>query len=309
MKDLWCPPKGSSEDAGLFILRAVISGGGYYKVLEYAAADLRDRIIQMEEMSKRVRVSILNMIYQSKSPHIGPSFSIVEILIALYFDAMNISPHHYWDSQRDRFILSKGHACPALYAVLAERGFIDSDVIKKFAINDGLLEQHPKRDLSRGIEVSTGSLGHGLSISVGMALTGRVDCNPFNIYILLGDGELNEGSVWEAIMFAGHHCLNNIIAIVDYNKMQALGFTKDIIDLEPLAEKWKCFNWSVQQINGHNFEEIINALNSLSSDKPNCIILDTVKGKGVSFMENELLWHYRCPDEGEYYKALQELEA
>lgn len=182
-------------------------------------------------LSKKIRKSILDLIYKTKSPHIGPSFSIVEILVALYFKVLNVSPDNASNHNRDRFILSKGHACPALYAVLAERGFISKDDLDGFATNDGILEQHPNIDLDKGIEVSTGSLGHGLSIGTGMALAGKVDKKQYRVYVLLSDGELNEGSVWEAIMFAGHHKLSNLIAFVDYNKIQALGCTRDIIDL------------------------------------------------------------------------------
>ena len=257
--------------------------------------------------SLNVRKTILDIIYKTKSPHIGSSFSIVEILVALYFHQLNISSDAPLNPDRDRFILSKGHACATLYAVLAERGFISKDDLNGFAVNDGVLEQHPNIDLTKGIEVSTGSLGHGLSIGTGMALAGKVDNKQHKIYVLLSDGELNEGSVWEAVMFAGHHKLNNLTAIIDHNKIQALGCTRDIINLEPIGEKWGCFGWNVQEINGHNFKQIFNALNSLSLTQPNVIILHTIKGKGVSFMENELLWHYRAPDEKEYELALKEL--
>jgi len=258
-------------------------------------------------IARSIRKSVLNLIYQTKSPHIGPSFSIVEILVALYFNHLNTSPENSSDPDRDRFILSKGHACAALYAVLAERGFFNNSDLDGFAKNSGTLEQHPKIDLSRGIEVSTGSLGHGLSIGAGMAISGKVDNRQYKVYALLSDGELNEGSVWEAIMFAGHHKLNNLVALVDCNKIQALGYTKDIIDLEPLEEKWKSFGWHVQAIDGHDFLQILNSLEQLSSELPNVIILHTVKGKGVSFMENQLLWHYRAPDDEEYQLALEEL--
>jgi transketolase len=259
-------------------------------------------------LSRKARESVLNLIYRTKSPHIGSSFSVIEILVSLYFHQLNISPEDPFNPTRDRFILSKGHACPALYAVLAERGFINKDELEGFAINNGLLEQHPTIDLDKGIEASTGSLGHGLSIGIGMALAGKIDKNKYNVYVLTSDGELNEGSVWEAIMFAGHHKLTNIIVLIDYNKMQALGCTRDIIDLEPLGKKWESFAWDVQEVDGHDFKEIFNAMNSLSPKKPNVIILHTVKGKGVSFMENQLLWHYRTPNEEEFKLALEELK-
>ena len=263
--------------------------------------------MQYEVVSNKIRKIILDIIFKTKSPHIGPSFSVVEILVALYFGHLNISADDLLNPDRDRFILGKGHACATLYAVLAEKGFITKDDLDGFAINDGILEQHPNMDLSKGIELSTGSLGHGLSVGTGMALAGKIDNKPYNIYVLLGDGELNEGSVWEAVMFAGHHKLNNLTAIVDHNKIQALGCTRDIINLEPLGEKWECFGWNVLDIDGHNYEQIFDALNSLSLTQPNVIILHTIKGKGISFMEDTLLWHYRAPDEKEYELALKEL--
>ena len=257
--------------------------------------------------AKEVRRIILDMIYKTKSPHIGSSLSIVEILVALYFKILNVSANKPLNPNRDRFILSKGHGCPALYAVLYEGGFLNKFDIEGFAVNDGKLEQHPKMNLKKGIEISTGSLGHGLPIGAGIALAGKIDKNQYKVYVLLSDGELNEGSVWEAIMFSGHHKLNNLIAFVDYNKIQALGFTKNIIDLNPLTEKWNSFGWYVQEIDGHNFDQIFKALNSLSSELPNVIILHTIKGKGISFMENKLLWHYRAPNDKEYKLALTEL--
>jgi transketolase len=255
----------------------------------------------------KLRRKTLEIICKTKSPHIGPSFSIVEILVALYYKFLRVSPYNLSDPDRDRFILSKGHACATLYAVLSEKGFISENDLEGFAQNGGTLEQHPNFDLEKGIEVSTGSLGHGLSVGAGMALAGKVDRKKYRICVLLSDGELNEGSVWEAIMFASHHHLNKLIAIVDRNGMQALGNTKDIIDLDPMGKKWESFGWHTQEVDGHDLGEIFKALNNLSSDRPNVIILNTMKGKGVSFMENELLWHYRCPNDGEYERAVKEL--
>lgn len=261
----------------------------------------------LEAISESIRRRVLTSIYETKSPHIGSSFSAVEILVALFFKALNISPQTTDDPNRDRFILSKGHACPALYAVLTERGYFTEDELRGFAINGGKLEQHPNIDLPRGVELSSGSLGHGLPIGAGMALAGRIDERGYRVCVLLSDGELNEGSVWEAVMFAGHHRLANLIALVDANGMQALGYTKDVINLEPIGNKWGEFGWHAQVIDGHSVAEILEALESLSADKPNVIVLNTVKGKGVSFMENNLLWHYRAPDDEEYRLALEEL--
>ncbi len=243
------------------------------------------------ELSRKVRRSVLEMIHRTKSPHIASSFSCVELLVALYFKTLNISPENPFNPDRDRFILSKGHACAALYAVLKERGFLSENDLKGFAVNGGILEHHSKMNVEQGIETSSGSLGHGLSLGVGMAIAAKNDKRNNKIYVLMSDGDLNEGSTWEAIMFASHHGLNNLVAIVDANKMQALGFTKDVIDLNPLNQKWTSFGWGVRDINGHDFHEIFEAFHTLPylKDSPNVIIANTVKGKGVSFMENNLL--------------------
>jgi transketolase len=231
----------------------------------------------------------------------------VEILVALYFKIMKISKTTLSSSRRDRFILSKGHACPALYAVLAEKGFLNKRDLDEFAVNGGIFQQHPDRDLARGIEFSTGSLGHGLSVAAGVALDIRVRALKHRVFTLMGDGELNEGAVWEAAIFASQHKLANLIAIVDHNKMQAMGHTKDIVDLEPLKGKWEAFGWYVQDIDGHDFAAIFKSFGRLSKSRPNLIVMHTMKGKGVSFMENDILWHYRYPRDEEYTNALKEL--
>ena len=265
---------------------------------------------EYEKIAKKIRREILEMIYRTKSPHIGCSFSMVEILVALYFKVLSIDPKNPDNPNRDRFILSKGHGCPALYPVLSERGFFNKELLKKFAVDGGVLEGHPTRDISRGIEISSGSVGHGLSIGAGMALAGKYDKKNYRIFVFLGDGELDEGPNWEAIMFAAHHQLDNLVAIIDRNQLQILGTTSEVLDLEPLNEKWSSFGWAVREIDGHNFKEIFNALENIpfQSGKPSCIIAHTIKGKGVSFMENELRWHDKYPDDEEYKKALAELE-
>lgn len=265
------------------------------------------RVESPEAIAKRVRRVVLRMVHETGSPHIGSAFSCVEALVALFDRAMNVSPDATDDPGRDRFIMSKGHACAALYAVLAEFGFCTDDDVCGFAADDGVFEEHPSMDTARGIEVTTGSLGHGLSIGAGMALAGAIDGAPYRVFVLMSDGELNEGSVWEAVMFAAQHRLANLVALVDANGMQALGHTRDIIDLEPIAEKWRAFGWHVIESDGHDFDSIGGALSSLSPDRPNVIVLKTVKGKGVSFMEDDILWHYRAPDEREYELALEEL--
>lgn len=267
------------------------------------------KIKEYEKIANNIRKQILSMLYKTKSPHIGSSFSCVETLVALYYNIMSISPENVNNPCRDRFIFSKGHACPALYSVLSEKGFIKKDVFAGFAVDGGTLEHHPTINCKWGIEFSSGSLGHGLSVAAGMAYAAKKDNKKYKIYALLSDGELNEGSTWEPIMFSAQHKLNNLVTIVDYNKMQALGFTKDIIDLDPLAKKWELFGWEAKEVDGHSFEQIIDAFETFDykSYKPKVIIAHTIKGKGVSFMENNLLWHYRPPNKEEYEKAIKEL--
>ncbi len=235
--------------------------------------------------------------------------SIVELLLVLYHGVMRVDPKDPDRPDRDRFILSKGHGCAALYAVLAERSFFPEEWLKTFYQDGSPLAGHIVHTVP-GVEVSTGSLGHGLPMACGMALVGKRDHKPYRVFALLSDGECDEGSNWEAALFAGHHNLDNLIVIVDYNKIQALGHTNEVLDLEPFADKWRAFGWSVREIDGHDVEEARSTLTEcpLSADHPSCIIAHTVKGKGVSFMENKLLWHYRCPDDDELQRALAELE-
>jgi len=269
----------------------------------------KPEIEEYVKLAKQIRKQTLDMVHRTGSGHIGTALSIVEILVALYFKCLNVYPEDPERTDRDRFILSKGHGCASLYATLTQKGFLSMEVLDGYALDGGTLEQHPTRDVNKGIEVSTGSLGHGLSIGCGMALSAKHDESKHRIFALMSDGEMDEGSVWEAVMFASHHKLDNLIAIVDYNKLQALGKTNEVLNLEPLAQKWDSFGWATQEIDGHNFEQIISTLGKIpfEQNKPSVIIAHTVKGKGISFMENKVLWHYRCPDEAEYTKALKEL--
>lgn len=264
---------------------------------------------EYQNLAKKIRKEILEIIYKTKSPHIGSSLSIVEILISLYFKFLNVSPQKKKDKERDIFILSKGHAALALYVVLAERGFMKRAVLKKFGVDNGLLEGHPTRNLEYGIEVSTGSLSHGLAIGAGMALARKRNDSKSRVFVLLSDGELQEGSVWETALFASHHKLDNLIAIVDYNKIQALDKLENIMNLEPLKKKWQAFGWQAKEINGHDFFQLEGVLNKIpfSSQRPSVVIANTKKGKGVSFMENNPLWHSKVPDEKEFKNALKEL--
>jgi transketolase len=246
------------------------------------------------------------MIHRAKSSHIGTNFSMAELLAVLYGKILNVKPQYPQWPERDRFILSKGHGCAALYAVLAECGFFPFDWLDTFYQNGSRLAGHATHSQVPGIEISTGSLGHGLSIATGMALAAKLDGKAYRVFCLLSDGECDEGSTWEPILFAAQHQLNNLIAIVDYNKIQSLGTVKEVINLEPFADKWEAFGWSVLEIDGHDLAQTETALSQVpfTPYKPNCIIAHTIKGKGVSFMENKLLWHYRSP-QGEEFEAAQ----
>lgn len=261
----------------------------------------------LKEIAKKVRRSILNMNHYSNASHSGSALSVVEILTVLYFKYLNVDPADPKKDERDRFILSKGHASTALYAVLAEKGFFDKSVLDKFYIDGGIIPGHLDMEAVPGIDCSAGSLGHGLSVGTGMAIAYKYKKSDSKVIVLISDGELNEGSIWEPLLLAPHLNLDNLTVIIDYNKIQSFGITNEVINLEPLDQKLKAFNWEVLEINGHDFEEIENALIT-KSDKPRLIIAHTVKGKGVSFMENKLEWHYRSPNKELLEQALAELK-
>jgi len=235
---------------------------------------------------------------------------MIDLLTVLYTKVLKVHPAKPDWPDRDRFILSKGHGCGSVYAVLAERGFFPMKWLDTFFQDGSHLMGHITHHGVPGVEASTGSLGHGLSIGCGMALAGKRDARDYRVFVMLSDGECDEGSTWEPALFAPHHRLDNLIAIVDYNKIQSLGRVEDVIDLEPLGDKWRAFGWAVQEIDGHDFQQIEDALLSIpfKSQQPSCIIAHTVKGKGVSFMENQLIWHYYSPDKEELAQALAELE-
>ena len=261
-------------------------------------------IKELELMSKKIRKHILKMTNYSKSPHIGAALSIVEILVTLYFQILKTDPSNI-SLNRDRFVLSKAHASAALYAILAEKGYFPKSYLDKYYVNNGILPGHLDRFSVPGIEFSAGSLGHGFSASIGMAL-GLKSSPPCNVFTLIGDGESNEGSIWEGAMLASHLSLNNLTAILDYNKIQSFGRTNDVINQEPIEKRWSSFGWNVIEVNGHSFEELLNAF-EVKTTKPKMIIAHTVKGKGVSFMENKLEWHYKSPNQEQYEMALKEL--
>ncbi len=267
-------------------------------------------MINSRELAKKIRLHCLNMTNHANSSHIGSMFSIVDILTVLYGRILNVDPKYPKKKDRDRFILSKGHAGAALYATLAECGFFNVKELDTYCDNESRLSGHVSHYVP-GVEVSTGSLGHGLSIGAGFAYFGKIYNLNHKVYVLLGDGECDEGMIWEAAMFASHHQLSNLIAIVDYNKIQSLGAIQEILTLEPFRMKWEAFGWNVVEVDGHNhneLKEVFSAIVSINTNKPSCIIAHTVKGKGVSFMENTVLWHYRSPQDEEYASAKKELE-
>jgi len=263
-----------------------------------------------KQLAKRIRIHALKMTNRGGSSHIGSALSIADILALLYGKVLNVDPDNPKDPNRDRFILSKGHAGAAVYAALAESGFFSLDKLKTHYQNGSDLCGHVSHKEIPGVELSTGSLGHGLSVGVGMALGARLNGHAHRVFVLLSDGECDEGSNWEAILFAAHHRLNNLIAIIDYNKIQSLGSVSETIALEPFADKWIIFGWAVREVDGHNHEQLLSAMTDLPVEigSPTVIIAHTIKGKGVSFMENTVLLHYRCPKGEEFEAALKELE-
>lgn len=262
----------------------------------------------LEEKCKWVRETTLKMIYEAGSGHPGGSLSEVEILVALYYKIMQVDSKNRSWKDRDRFVLSKGHCCPPLYAILADKGYFSIDELDKLRKYKSLLQGHPSI-ITPGIDTVSGSLGNGLSVGVGMAMAGRRQKRDYNVYVLLGDGELQEGCIWEAAMCAAHNKLNNIIAIVDYNKLQINGCVNDIVNLEPLTDKWESFGWDVCVVDGHDVYAIVDLLekNKCRKEKPLVIIASTIKGKGVSFMENNCIWHGNRISESELELALREI--
>lgn len=261
------------------------------------------------DLAKKIRLRVLNMLHAGQSSHIGSCYSVIDILSVLYSGVMRYDPKNpHWEN-RDRFILSKGHAAAAVYAVLAQQGFIAENLLNSYGKNGTPLQGHLSHRVL-GVEVSTGSLGHGLPIACGMALAGKRDNKNYHVYIVMSDGECDEGSVWEAALFAAQHQLTNLTAIIDYNKLQGFGRVQDVLDLEPFSDKWRSFRWKVEECDGHDHSALLKVVRSVSTSSscPNIVIAHTVKGKGVSFMEDKLAWHYRSPDETLLTAALKELE-
>lgn len=253
-----------------------------------------------------VRNKVLDMITSANKGHIGGAFSCTDIIVTIYYsNIFNFNPK---EKERDKFILSKGHSCPALYVVLADLGYFPFFELDTFCKNGTRLEGHPDINIP-GIDTTTGSLGQGLSVGSGMALSAKLDNKNFKTIVLIGDCECHEGSIWESVMFSGYHKLNNLIVILDHNKQCATDFEEDIINITPISDKWKSFNWNVITINGHSFDELLNCFNIVrNSQKPTIIIAETIKGKGVSFMEKELIWHHTVPKDDKIQIAKKELE-
>ena len=270
----------------------------------------KEIIKDLTHISLELRKSIVKTSHTAKIPHLGSCLSCLEILVCLYWNHLKIDPNNSNDPGRDKFILSKGHAAPALFHVLAHKGFFPTELLNEFGKSGSLFHEHPpKPGYIPGVEAATGSLGHGLPMALGMALGNQIKNIKSFTYSLLSDGECNEGSIWEAALLAGSLKIDSLIAIVDYNKWQATGRSKEIMRLEPLAKKWEDFGWDTQEIDGHNFEEIIKSLDKAkrNSGKPSIIIAHTIKGKGISFMEDDNNWHYRTPNLEELTAALSEL--
>ena len=266
--------------------------------------------IKLMKVANEIRKGALTAVYSAASGHPGGSLGIADILAYLYFEEMNVDPKNPKMENRDRFVLSKGHTSPALYATLAEKGFFPKEDLKTFRHKDSYLQGHPDMKNIPGVDMSTGSLGLGISAACGMALSAKISEKTYRVYSILGDGESEEGQVWEAAMFAAHYGLNNLCIFVDCNGLQIDGPVSEVMNPNPLDEKFKAFGWNVMVIDGHNFDEIDAAVKAAkSSDKPFAVICKTVKGKGVSYMENQCSWHGSAPNQEKYEIGMKDLES
>lgn len=267
-------------------------------------------VIELEKIATQIRKDVVTMVYEAGSGHPGGSLSSSDIITALYFHIMNLDPQNPQWPDRDRFVLSKGHCCPAYYAALAHRGYFPLKALHTLRKYGSLLQGHPDMLLTPGVDMTTGSLGNGLSLGMGMALSARYQHRNYMTYVLMGDGEIQEGMIWEAAMAASTYHLDNLIGIVDCNGLQINGWVNDIIREEPLADKWKAFGWNVIEINGNKMDEVLSGIHEALTMKgaPTVILARTIKGKGVSFMEDNKDWHGKAPNEMEYKQAMAELD-
>lgn len=265
--------------------------------------------MESKALALNIRRHAVRMTNLGKSSHVGAVLSMADILAVLYGAVMKKRPEDPRWPERDRFILSKGHAGAGVYAALAESGYFPVSDLSTHYANGSRLSGHVSHIGIPGVELSTGSLGHGLSVGAGMAYAAKLDSERHRVYVLLGDGECDEGSIWEAVLFAAHHRLSNLVAVVDYNKLQSLATVEETLRLEPFADKWRAFGWTVVEVEGHDHDALTTALDvdPVENSQPVCVIAHTVKGKGVSFMENSVLWHYRSPQGEEYQNAMMEL--
>ena len=264
----------------------------------------------LTEIARRIRREVVQMSHTARAPHLGSCLSCVDILVAAYWSVLDVDPTQPTADGRDRLILSKGHGAAALYATLAHRGFFPLEDLATFNQPGSNLPEQPSPGGAPGIEAATGSLGHGLSIGLGMALAARIKHLPYRVYVVLSDGECNEGSVWEAAMFAAANKLSNVVAIVDFNRWQATGRSEEIMAISPLAEKFAAFGWSACEVDGHDISALADTMKAAPNEpgKPTALIARTVKGKGISFMEDDNNWHYRIPNQEELQAALDELD-
>lgn len=263
---------------------------------------------ELSKVCRQVRRDIITMTANAGSGHPGGSLSAVELMTSAFFNHMRVDPSNPHDPDRDRFVLSKGHACPALYAALARRGFFDPKHLTTLRQYHSILQGHPDMNKTPGIDISSGSLGNGLAIGVGMAMSGRLHHQDYMTYVMLGDGEVQEGMVWEAAMAAHHHDLGNLVAIVDCNGVQINGWVNEIMTVEPLADKWRAFGWNVVEVNGHNMKDLLTVLHTAKTMRhPTVILMRTVKGRGVSFMEDDCKWHGNSPSDEELVQAILEI--
>jgi transketolase len=271
--------------------------------------DLEINVRELESIARKIRGRLVQMSHRAETPHLASSLSCVDILVAAYWGGLAIDPCQPYDPDRDRLILSKGHAATSLYAALALRKFIDEEMLDTYAQHGSCLAEHPSPNCVPGVEAGTGSLGHGLPLGVGMALAARIQEQSYRVCVVMSDGECNEGSVWEAAMLAPAQNLDRLVVVIDYNKWQATGRSNEVMALGPLKDKWAAFGWNACEVDGHDVQTLVQLLRDVpdGSGKPVAIIAHTVKGKGVSFMEDDNNWHYRIPNEPEVAAAFQEL--
>lgn len=269
----------------------------------------KEDVLFLKRKAIEIRKEVLKMIHRANSGHTGGSLSCVDILVTLFYKVMRFDPRNPRWEDRDRFILSKGHSVEAYYAVLADLGFFPKEELENYCKYGSRLTGHPTTKVP-GVEVNTGALGHGLAVGVGMALAGKIDKKDYKVYVLMGDGELDEGSVWEAAQIAAHYGLDNLVGIIDRNYLQISGNTESILRLEPLSKKWEAFGWYVIEVDGHDFNSLYEVFSKVPQreKKPHVIIAKTVKGKGISFIEGKVEWHHRVPNEEELRRALEELD-